>query len=102
MTLRNITVVCYSIRMRLLAGLVAFACIGIAADFDVLIRNARVVDGTGNAWFRADLGVKGGRIVELGRINGTKTGDRVIDAAGRVASPGFIDVHTHVEGDVEK
>jgi N-acyl-D-amino-acid deacylase len=88
--------------MRLVAGVLAFACIGMAVDFDVLIRNARVVDGTGNAWFRADIGVKGGRIAEIGRINGAKTADRVIDAAGRVASPGFIDVHTHVESDVEK
>jgi len=72
-----------------------------AADFDILIRNARVVDGTGNAWYRADIGIKGGRIASIGRL-AASTADRVIDAAGRVASPGFIDVHTHVEGTVEQ
>jgi N-acyl-D-amino-acid deacylase len=74
-----------------------------AADFDILIRNARVIDGSGNAWFRADIGVKNGRIAEIGRIDpAAKTADRVIDARERVASPGFIDVHTHVEDGVEQ
>ena len=72
-----------------------------AADFDILIRNARVVDGTGNAWYRADIGIKAGKIASIGRL-ATSTADRTIDAAGRVASPGFIDVHTHVEGAVEQ
>jgi N-acyl-D-amino-acid deacylase len=71
------------------------------ADFDLLIRNARVVDGTGNAWYRADIGIKSGKIASIGRLTAA-TADRVIDAAGRVASPGFIDVHTHVEGAVEQ
>jgi N-acyl-D-amino-acid deacylase len=72
-----------------------------AADFDVLIRNARVVDGAGNAWFRADVGVKGGRIAAVGRL-GNASADRVIDAKERVVAPGFIDVHTHVEGGVDR
>lgn len=71
------------------------------ADYDILIRNARVVDGAGNPWFRADVGVKDGRIAAVGSLRGT-TADRVVDAAGRVLAPGFIDVHTHVEGTVEK
>jgi len=74
-----------------------------AADFDILIRNARVIDGSGNAWFRADIGVKNGRIAQIGRIDAAaKTADRVIDARERAASPGFIDVHTHVEEGVEQ
>ena len=72
-----------------------------AADFDILIRNARVVDGAGNPWFRADAGIKDGRIVALGNLSG-RDAARIIDAAGRVLAPGFIDVHTHVEGAVEK
>ena len=72
-----------------------------AADYDILIRNARVIDGSGNPWFRADVGVRDGRIVDVGRLS-DRSGFRVIDAAGRVLAPGFIDVHTHIEGTVEK
>jgi len=71
------------------------------ADYDVLIRNGRVVDGTGNPWFRADVGVKDGHIAAIGWL-AEKTAEKVIDAGGRIVSPGFIDVHTHIEGDVEK
>ncbi len=72
-----------------------------AADYDILIRNARVIDGSGNPWFRADVGIRDGRIASIGRLEG-QSAYRTIDAAGRVVAPGFIDVHTHVEGDVEK
>jgi len=72
-----------------------------AADYDILIRNARVVDGSGNAWFRADVGVKGDRIAAVGRLP-EASADRVIDAGGRILAPGFIDVHTHIEGGIEK
>lgn len=72
-----------------------------AADFDLLIRNARVIDGTGNPWFRADIGIKNGRIAAMGHL-GRFVAAREIDAQGRVAAPGFIDIHTHVEGEVEK
>jgi N-acyl-D-amino-acid deacylase len=67
-----------------------------AADYDVLIRGARVADGTGNPWYRADIGVRGGRIAKIGAL-GRATAGRVIDAADRVVAPGFIDVHTHIE-----
>jgi N-acyl-D-amino-acid deacylase len=73
----------------------------LAADYDLLIRNARVVDGAGNPWFHADIAVTGGRIAAIGRL-GTAGARRVIDAQGRVAAPGFIDIHTHVEDGVEK
>jgi len=64
------------------------------ARFDVLIRNGRVMDGTGNPWLRADLGITGDRIVAVGRLPGA-TAARVIDAHDRVVAPGFIDVHSH-------
>ncbi len=85
--------------MRLLLGLCLAAALH-AADFDLVIRNARVVDGTGNPWFRADVGIKRGRIVAVGRI-GQAAAVRTIDAQERVLAPGFIDIHTHVEEAVE-
>ncbi|MBI2689513.1 MAG: D-aminoacylase [Acidobacteria bacterium] len=69
---------------------------GRAADYDVLIRGARVVDGTGNPWYKADVAIKGGRIAHVGALP-SATADRIIEAVGRVLAPGFIDVHTHIE-----
>ncbi len=62
--------------------------------FDILITNARVLDGTGNPWYRADIGIRADRIAAVGRLNGAKAG-LTIDAADRYVSPGFIDVHSH-------
>ena len=87
------------VRLALLV-LLSFAA-SFAADFDILIRNARVIDGSGNPWFLADVGVKDGRIAAIGRLD-HPSAERTIDAARRVLAPGFIDVHTHIEGDVEK
>ena len=84
--------------MKLLLSLLALTAA--AADFDVLIRKGRVIDGTGNPWYRADVGVKNGRIAAIGNL-AAKSADSTIDASNRVVTPGFIDVHTHVEGAVE-
>src|SRR5687767_2823717 len=62
--------------------------------FDVLIRNARIMDGTGNPWLRADLGITGDRITAVGKLPDA-TAVRVIDARDRIVAPGFIDVHSH-------
>src|SRR5574337_653354 len=64
------------------------------AQYDVLIRNARIVDGAGNPWYRGDVAVKGDSIAALGTMPAA-TASRVIDAGGRVVAPGFIDPHTH-------
>ena len=62
--------------------------------FDLLIRNGRVIDGTGNPWFSADVAVRGDRIVGLGQFpNGAAV--EVIDADGLFVAPGFIDIHSH-------
>ena len=62
--------------------------------FDLLIRNGRVVDGTGLPWFRADVGVIGDRIAAVGRLGGARA-KTAIDAAGKVVCPGFVDTHVH-------
>jgi N-acyl-D-amino-acid deacylase len=67
-----------------------------AATYDLLIRNGRVLDGTGNPWFPADVAVRGGRIVAVGRLAGAQAA-RVIDAAGKYVAPGFIDIHSHAD-----
>lgn len=58
---------------------------------DIMIRQARVMDGTGAPWFRADVGVKAGKIADIGRID-PATAERVIDGTGLVLAPGFIDM----------
>ena len=67
-----------------------------AQRFDLLIKNGRVFDGSGNPWFPADIAVAGGRIVAVGRLGEVQAG-RVIDASGKYVSPGFIDIHSHAD-----
>jgi N-acyl-D-amino-acid deacylase len=67
----------------------------LAADFDTIIRNGRVIDGTGNPAFFADVAIKDGRISVIGKVEGSAA--RQLDAAGKLVTPGFIDVHTHAE-----
>src|SRR6266700_3324514 len=68
---------------------------GAAETFDLILRRGRVIDGAGNPAFFADVAVKEGRIVAIGRINGEAKSE--LDASGLVIAPGFIDVHTHAE-----
>src|SRR5215471_13168208 len=67
-------------------------------NFDILIRNGKIIDGAGNSLYFGDVAVKGGKIVAVGRqLNFAAT--KTIDATGLIVAPGFIDVHTHLEGD---
>ena len=63
--------------------------------YDLLIKNGRVVDGSGEPSFYADVAVKNGKIVGVGKFNESAT--RTINADGRVVAPGFIDHHTHYD-----
>jgi N-acyl-D-amino-acid deacylase len=92
--------------MRVLVNVLAavaalLASAAIAAEqpvekFDLLIRNGRVLDGTGNPWFPADVGVRDGRIVAVRRL-AAATALRIVDASGKYVVPGFIDIHSHAD-----
>jgi N-acyl-D-aspartate/D-glutamate deacylase len=66
------------------------------SSLDLVIRNARVVDGTGRPSFKGDVGVRGDVIETVGRV-GESNGAMVIDAGGKVVAPGFIEIHTHYD-----
>lgn len=67
--------------------------------FDLVIKNGHIVDGSGNPWFPADLGIKDGVIVKIGNVSDAES-VRTIDAARHVVSPGFIDIHNHSDSQV--
>ena len=71
-----------------------------AQQADILIKNGKIIDGTGNSWTLGDIAVKDNKIVARGHLN-SWTATKTIDATGLIVSPGFIDVHTHIE-DLEK
>ena len=78
--------------------ILAFASIFASAQagYDLVIRDARIVDGSGNPWYQGDVGIREGRIASIGRL-ASDGARRVLDAGGRIVAPGFIDVHTHAE-----
>ena len=65
---------------------------------DLIIKNGEIVDGTGAPKFRGDVGVKDGRIAAVGKVEGAAR--RTIDAEGAIVTPGFVDIHTHYDGQV--
>src|ERR1700685_1738597 len=72
--------------------LLLFAALGcFAQNYDVIIRNGHVIDGTGSPWYAADLAIRYGHVVAIGRLD-SATAKQTIDAAGMVVAPGFIDM----------
>ena len=78
------------------AAVAATAPAAHAQDYDVIVRNGRILDGSGNPWFRADVAIDGDRIVRIGNLDGA-TAVRVVDASGLYVAPGFIDLHSHAD-----
>ncbi len=88
-------------KKRLLAGCVLMLAAVLAAfpraqspQYDLLIRNGRIIDGSGNPWYRADVAVRGNVIASIQPVINAPAA-RVIDAAGQIVTPGFIDLHNH-------
>src|SRR5436190_21317738 len=77
--------------LRCIVFLLCAACAAAADDFDLLLAGGRIVDGSGNPWYRADIGIRGGRIAEIGNLSG-RTALRIIKVNEQVVSPGFIDM----------
>ncbi len=77
--------------------LLAAFVLTLQAQYDVLIRDGRMLDGTGNPWRYADIAISGDRVVRIGTLD-TAHANRIIDARGLYVAPGFIDVHSHAAG----
>lgn len=67
-------------------------------QFDLVIRNGRVIEGSGSSAFAADVAMLGVTIAAVGSVEGC--GKEEIDATGKIVTPGFVDIHTHYDGEV--
>jgi len=68
-------------------------------NYDILVRNGKIIDGTGNSWFYGDVAIRDGKIVAVGKL-ANATAMKTVDARGLIVAPGFIDVHAHVENTI--
>ena len=78
-------------------SILALSNLAHAQTYDLVIRHGRIVDGTGNPAYFADVAVRDGRITVIGRLDEKTNGNIELDATGLVVAPGFIDVHTHAD-----
>jgi N-acyl-D-amino-acid deacylase len=85
-----------AVTAAIVAALLAVGFAQPAQRFDVLIKNGRVMDGSGNPWFPADVGIANGRIAAVGKLPNAQA-VRIIDATGKYVVPGFIDIHSHAD-----
>jgi N-acyl-D-amino-acid deacylase len=91
--------------MRRLASLLACVLVGVtqvsaaAESFDVLVKNGHIMDGTGSPWYAGDIGIRGGKIVAIGRLHGA-TAKTMIDAKSLLVTPGFIDMLGQSEANI--
>ena len=83
--------------LMIAAGALFAPLIADAESYDVIFRGGEVLDSTGSGLYRADVGVRDGRIAAIGNLAGD-TADRVVDATGLIVVPGFIDIHSHADG----
>ncbi len=86
---------------KIITAIILFVCVNCVGQTscDILIRNGRIIDGTGNSWFYGDVAVKEGKILAVGRLS-NYTATKIIDANKMIIAPGFIDVHGHVESGI--
>ena len=71
-------------------------CPIVAQDYDLMIVNGRIMDGSGNPWFYADVAIADGKIAAIGKLN-HKNAAQVVDARHKIVAPGFIDIHSHAD-----
>ncbi len=84
--------------MKWILLFILFPAVGFSQQCDILITNGKIIDGTGNSWYYGNVAIKNGKIIQIGR-DVTLSAKRTIDAKGLIVAPGFIDAHTHLEGD---
>ena len=77
-----------------LGFLLLSGCEAARTGYDLILTGGHVIDGSGNPWFKADVGIRDGRIVAVGSLDGVDA-DQVLDVDGRIVAPGFIDLHSH-------
>lgn len=83
----------------LMIGCASGSVITVRNQFDLLIKNGAVIDGTGRGEILADVGIRDGIITVIGTIE-SSSADRIIDAAGHTVVPGFVDIHTHTDSSI--